>query len=168
MSESEPSNNHQKSQTETGYLLEQYKLYVEMADRVTERRLKINSFYLSILTGLLIFSALPSFVKEGSLTNPGRQLVALTSLTGMIICILWWIGLASLKKLNSLKFKVINDMENSLPYQCFQKEWDDNDEEISAIIKEYRKLRKSESLVPIVISIPYFIFFIFNIGTLFK
>ena len=35
------------------HLLEQYKLYVEMADRVGTRRAQTNRFYISLLSGLL-------------------------------------------------------------------------------------------------------------------
>ncbi|MCK4735084.1 MAG: hypothetical protein KAT65_21710, partial [Methanophagales archaeon] len=35
------------------HLLEQYKLYVEMADRISTRRAQTNRFYISLLSGLL-------------------------------------------------------------------------------------------------------------------
>jgi hypothetical protein len=35
------------------HLLEQYNLYVEMADRITTRRAQTNRFYISLLSGLL-------------------------------------------------------------------------------------------------------------------
>ena len=37
------------------HLLEQYKLYVEMADRVSQRRLTTNSYFLSINSAILAF-----------------------------------------------------------------------------------------------------------------
>jgi hypothetical protein len=36
-------------------LLEQYKLYVEMHDRISARRNQMNSFFISLLSGLLAF-----------------------------------------------------------------------------------------------------------------
>ena len=45
-------------------LLEQYKLYVEMADRISSRRQISNSFFLSINTAIV---ALMGYVKS---TNP--------------------------------------------------------------------------------------------------
>jgi hypothetical protein len=138
------------SEIEQKNLLEQYKIYIEMADRVTERRTKVNSFYLSILTGLFVFSSLPYF-KDSIVTAPTKQITLITGLTGIFICILWWINISSYKNLNSLKFQVIIDMENSLPYPCYRKEWDEK----SPRVKKYRRLRKAESLVPIVIAIPY-------------
>ena len=40
-------------------LLEQYKLYVQLADNVSARRSQSNSFYISIITGLLPILSIP-------------------------------------------------------------------------------------------------------------
>lgn len=45
----------------TEILFEQYKLYVEMADRISQRRMNINTFFISVNILLLI---IVSFVKE--------------------------------------------------------------------------------------------------------
>jgi len=50
------------------HLFEQYKLYVEMADRISTRRMLANSFFLSAHTTLVtVFSFL---LKEKVLQNP--------------------------------------------------------------------------------------------------
>ena len=36
------------------HILEQYKLYVEMADRLSARRVQLTTLYTSILSGLLV------------------------------------------------------------------------------------------------------------------
>ncbi len=141
---------HKISEREQNHLIEQYKICIEMADRVTERRTKISSFYLSVLTGLLVFSSLPYF-KDSIVINPSRQITLMTSFTGAFICILWWINIASYKNLNSIKFTVIREMEKNLPYPCFEREWDTK----SSNVEKYKKLRKAESFVPIVIAIPF-------------
>ena len=41
--------------------LEIYKLHAEMADRVTQRRLQTNRFYISLLTGLIALLSLRNF-----------------------------------------------------------------------------------------------------------
>ena len=48
------------------HLLEQYKLYVEMADRISARRQTANSFFLSINTAII---ALISYLNFGSKTT---------------------------------------------------------------------------------------------------
>ena len=50
-----------------GHLLEQYKLYLEMADRISSRRQSANSFFLSLNTALvaLVGSALVRKVQAG-------------------------------------------------------------------------------------------------------
>ncbi len=37
------------------HLLEQYKLYVDITDKISARRNQVNSFYISLLSGLLAF-----------------------------------------------------------------------------------------------------------------
>ncbi len=39
--------------SEKEIILEEYKLYVEMADRVSARRIETNKFYITLLTALL-------------------------------------------------------------------------------------------------------------------
>ena len=48
--------------TDDGALLEQYKLYVEMADRISARRGLTNSFFLTLNTGIVaLVGALKKF-----------------------------------------------------------------------------------------------------------
>ncbi len=42
------------------HLLEQYKLYVEMADRISERRANANSFFFTVITALISITGLIS------------------------------------------------------------------------------------------------------------
>jgi hypothetical protein len=42
-----------------GHLLEQYKLYIEMADRISSRRQSANSFFLSLNTTLVALGGCP-------------------------------------------------------------------------------------------------------------
>lgn len=52
---------------QTAYLLDQYKLCVEMADRVSSRRIQTNQFYLSLLSALLAIVAF-SLNKDSSIS----------------------------------------------------------------------------------------------------
>lgn len=49
------------------HLFEQYKLYVEMADRISTRRMWANSFFLSVHTALI--AVLSVWLKEESLPS---------------------------------------------------------------------------------------------------
>jgi hypothetical protein len=102
------------------HLLEQYKLYVEMADRVSSRRVQTASFYTSILSALL---ALLSITSNKEIFQEPQSFVLLTiAILGLCLCLAWAANINSYRQLNSLKFKVIHDMEAYLPYPCYDME----------------------------------------------
>lgn len=101
------------------HLLEQYKLYVEMADRISGRRQTANSFFLSINTAIV---ALVSYV--GLCTGKEANFYWIISCAGMVVCFSWYRLLRSYKDLNSAKFKVIHEMEANLPFATYDVEWE--------------------------------------------
>ncbi len=142
------------------HLLEQYKLYVEMADRISERRMQTNKFYISLLSGLL---ALLSILVSMSKFNQ-TVIFIIVSLLGIALCILWHINIRSYRQLNSGKFKVIHEMEQYLPFPCYDKEW-----ELLGEGKEkskYLQLTRVEKYVPLILSIPYIFLFLYTLSYL--
>ena len=101
------------------HLLEQYKLYVEMADRISARRQTANSFFLSINTAIV---ALISYINFGSKIT--TDFYWLVSLSGAVLCYMWYRLIRSYKDLNSAKFKVVHEMEQELPSAPYDIEWD--------------------------------------------
>ncbi|MGF1522668.1 MAG: hypothetical protein ACFBSF_10170 [Leptolyngbyaceae cyanobacterium] len=134
-------------------LLEQYKLYTEMTDRVSSRRIEANKFYTSLLTGLL---ALLSIV--GTSGRFQRIIIFMAALSGIALSLVWMINIRSYKELNSLKFKVIHEMEESLPFPAYSREWQilKNNKEIS-----YLRLTKIEQYVPLLLLIPFLILLVY-------
>lgn len=100
------------------HLLEQYKLAVEMADRMSNRRQNTNSFFLSINTALIIFSAYYFRLDEKD-----HFLPFLFPLFGTFICLLWVRLLSSYQEMNSVKFEIITEIERQLPIDIYRKEW---------------------------------------------
>lgn len=98
------------------HLLEQYKLYVESAQRISERRLHSGNFFLAINSSLVaIFGiALSSFGKH-------RWNVAIP-ITGILVSFVWLRIVKSYKDLNTAKFKVIHEFETHLPAALFNYE----------------------------------------------
>lgn len=140
------------------HLLEQYKLYVKMADNVSSRRGQTNMFYISILSGLL---AVLSMWSKGSVFPIAPNLVFLAAMLGILLCCVWSANIQSYRQLNSGKFKVIHVMEQQLPFPCYDKEW-----EILREGKEgakYLQLTRVERYVPAVLAIPYLILIIYSI-----
>lgn len=120
--------------------LEIYKLLVEMADRVSQRRQAANSFYLSVNTLLVGGSAY-----LGTL-QPSPRNVIVISVAGIAICALWVMNIMSYKTLNEAKFGVINDMELKLIEQPFHDEWKRLDPDQDG--KRHRPFHKVEGVVP--------------------
>jgi hypothetical protein len=142
------------------HLLEQYKLYVEMADRISERRMQTNKFYISLLSGLL--ALLSVLVSIGNLNQ--TLIFVIVSLLGMALCILWHINIQSYRQLNSGKFKVIHEMEQYLPFPCYDKEWGILGEGKEK--SKYLQLTRVEKYIPLILSIPYIFLFLYTLASL--
>lgn len=102
------------------HLLEQYKIYVEMADRISTRRQSANSYFLTINTAII---AMISYLKLESSISEGYLFYFLVSVAGMILCYTWYRLIQSYKGLNSGKFKIIHELEKKLPTAPFDAEW---------------------------------------------
>ena len=101
-------------------VLEQYKLYVEMADRVSQRRGLTNTFFLTLNT--TIFTLFGVFWTDRPAGSSWWLLVPLMVVLGE--CFAWFYLLRSYRLLNSAKFKVIGALEERLPASPYWKaEW---------------------------------------------
>jgi hypothetical protein len=93
-------------------VMEQYKLYVELADRISSRRGLANTFFLTLHGA--IFVLIGAFWKdrpEG--VSPWLLLPVLLLALGL--CLIWFWQLRSYRQLNSGKFAVIGALEKELP-----------------------------------------------------
>ena len=138
-------NDEERTATFIRNLLEQYKLYLETADKLIVRRNQTNYFYISILSGLL---AIFSFAINQEPSNTFYKIVLLLmNFLGMTLCLLWWIHIRSYKQLSSAKFVIIHEMEKFLPFACYKREWE--------ILKEkkYIELTYVEKLIPIMFGV---------------
>jgi hypothetical protein len=136
----------------TNAFVEQYKLAVEMADRISARRGIANTFFLTINTGLAALLG-------------GQTLRWYVAVAGIVLCIAWWALLQSYRALNGAKFTVILAMETSLPERVFGREWDllnDNPvvsaagrNTIHSWATRYRELGQVERIVPWVFALIY-------------
>lgn len=102
------------------HLLEQYKLYVEMADRISQRRQTANGFGLSINTALL---GIVGFVVSRCTPHQVLAFIAVISVTGILMSYGWYRLLCSYRDLNTAKFAVIHAIESRLPIAPYAAEW---------------------------------------------
>jgi hypothetical protein len=106
--------------SERHVILEQYKLYVEMADRISDRRQTANSFYLALNASLTSFYGLTA--TENSISTAPGFLIVL-ALAGVAISYTWHRGIRSYRDINGGKFAVIHEIEKKLPIAPYTDEW---------------------------------------------
>ncbi len=91
-------------------ILEQYKIYVEMADRISARRSLHNTFFLTANTGII---AITTAFFQGLSKNGLLLLLPLAML--LTQCVAWFWILRSYRQLSSAKYRVIGALEQRLP-----------------------------------------------------
>ena len=92
-------------------LFEQYKLYVELTDRISQRRSIANSFFITANAALLTVA---SWFKD----DFGCYMY-LVSAVGIILALFWYFCIKSYGQLNSGRFKLIHEIEKKLPLNLF-------------------------------------------------
>jgi hypothetical protein len=131
-------------------VLEQYKLYVEMTDRMSARRGLANTFFLTLNT--VVVTAIGVFWQhppEGSVAFAAVPLVALLGQ-----CLAWFWILRSYRQLNGAKFAVVGALERALPASPYwQAEWTALGNGRSPA--QYWPLSHVEQLVPAFFAIVY-------------
>ncbi len=124
-------------------ILEQYKLYVNTAVKVSYWRQTSNKFFLTLNSVLLAFT--------GFLTTLNFAIWHIVlALAGIFISILWFLTITSFRNLNSAKFKVIHNMEKALPFRTFGDEWD-------YLKNKYIKISLVEQGIPIIFLFLYMV-----------
>jgi hypothetical protein len=101
-------------------VLEQYKLCVEMADRVSGRRSLVNTFFLSLNVAVLtVFGVLWKDRPDGSAVLLSAPLVVVLGFN-----LAWFWLVRSYRQLNSGKYAVIGALERRLPASPYWRaEW---------------------------------------------
>jgi hypothetical protein len=97
-----------------------YKLAVEMADRVSARRLTSNAFFVTVNTGL---AGLMAFA-YANVASDHRFILWIVALVGLLLSLTWFFAIRSYKRLNKSKFEVIHQLEATLEFEYFKREWE--------------------------------------------
>jgi len=135
------------SSEEIKIAFEQYKLYVEMADRVSQRRMSANTFFTTVNTLLFTIAA---FIGSKDVTW-----ILFIGVVGCVISFAWYFTLNSYRQLNAGKFAVINEIEKILPLSGFSYEW--------AILghgdkkQKYWPISHVEKIIPTIFFIAYIV-----------
>jgi hypothetical protein len=91
-------------------ILEQYKIYVEMADRISARRARAHTFILTLNSGLVATAAA---FKGDFVRSP--DLLLLLMIIMVTQCFVWWGLVRSYRLLNGAKYQVVGLLEERLP-----------------------------------------------------
>jgi len=123
-------------------LYDQYKLFVEMTDRMHQRRQQLVNWFITLNTG---FIALIGIMIEKCISS---WIIAGLSLVGIVNCFLWKAILNSYKQISSGHFKVIHEIEHYLPLKLFTAEWEALD--AGENNRTYIPVTKLEQIIPFV------------------
>jgi hypothetical protein len=102
------------------HLFELYRICLEMADRISTRREKANSFFLTLNTGVVGFVG---YVAGTEKLGTNDWWLAFLAVAGITLSYLWFRILKSFRGLNSAKFQVLQEMERRLPLRPYAAEW---------------------------------------------
>lgn len=146
------------------HFFEQYKIYLESAEKNSDRRHSANNHFITINAALV--SVLGAIYNIKFFENDFLFKISIAFL-GILICFIFGYLIRSYKQLNSGKFEIIHKIEANLPIAMHKYEWDFLGE--GKNYKKYYPFSHIEILIPWVFGCIYFILgccyllhFIFN------
>jgi len=128
------------------HVLEQYKLYVDSSQRVSEKRISTGNFLLAVNSSLLTAFGIASTLHIG-----GHWLLIIP-LAGLLVSLTWYSMVKSYKDLNTAKFRVIHELEDHLPAALFRYEWHACDHGRGAA---YKPITHLERWIPSIFALVY-------------
>lgn len=148
------SNQETYGEAFTVHLFEQYKLYVESAERISERRISANNFLLTVNASLITLYGL---MVVGHAF--GRRGLCLVPFVGLLVCFSWHHILISYRNLNTIKFQVIHELEQAMPVALYGYEWQKAEEGKGTV---YKPLSHLECWIPRIFMGFYCVLIIFS------
>jgi len=137
-------------------LMQQYKIYVEMADRVSARRSLAHTFFMTFHAVVLGVLGL-SLMHLESINRVGFLLFPLLGL--LVMCYGWWALVQYFRRLTRAKSMVIDELEKRLPSRpSIQAE-----HKAMGKINPYAPLKRMEVILPIIFALLYIFSFIYAV-----
>jgi hypothetical protein len=102
------------------HLIEQYKKYLDMADKISDRRSAANTFFLTVNTGLISAFGIVNLTGQKS----SNMLLITGSFAAILLSYSWYRLIRAYRDLSTAKFKVVHEIENYLPIRPFDAEWE--------------------------------------------
>lgn len=152
------------TQSELGYIFEQYRIMIESTDKISDKRATANQFFLSVITFLVSIIGIVTGFGNQEMWIFGGWIIFL-SLTGIILTLFWYRILESYQQLNKRKFVIIHMIEKHLPLRLFDFEWKILGEGKNP--KTYHPLTQLEKWVPLLFIMLFMILMIFGMGLIY-
>lgn len=127
-------------------LFEQYKLYVESAEKISERRVAANNYLLTVNAFLVTLYGLVAASRFNTFW------IILVPVAGFLVALTWHRIITSYRDLNTVKFKVIHELERQMPAALYDYEWHMAGKGRG---KAYHPLSHLERWVPIIFMVLY-------------
>ena len=140
------------------HLFEQYKIYIQGIENISERRHSAINYFITINTALISALGLSFNIEFLS------QLLAfkiVLSFVGLSVSIVFWYLINSYKQINTGKFKVLHEIESHLPLSLYEYEWEILGRGKNK--KVYYPFSHIELLLPCLLGIAYFVLVLFFI-----
>lgn len=102
------------------HLLEQYKKYLEMADKISDRRAAANTFFLTVNTGLISAFGIANVIVQ----RTSKFLLIAGGFAAILLSYSWYRLIRAYRDLSTAKFYVVHEMEKHLPVRPFDAEWE--------------------------------------------
>jgi len=90
---------------------EQYKLFIESAEKTSDKRITQNNIYLTINL---------AFISYISTQNFDIKQAIIMIIIGILICAIWFCTIDNYSKRNKIKFEIINESEYG---KLYKEEW---------------------------------------------
>jgi hypothetical protein len=104
----------------TAQALEQYKAKLSDLGNLGGRQTAMTAYYVSIVTALFGVLAF----KEKALSQIDSLVLFMVCGAGFLVCLLWFYSLTYFRGLFRAKLRVLEEIEESLPFQTFRKEFE--------------------------------------------
>lgn len=135
-------------------LFEQYKLYVGSAEKISERRVSANNYFLTVNAFLVTLYGLVA-------SSPYHTFwIILVPVAGLLVAYTWHRIITSYRDLNTVKFEVIHELEQYMPAALYDYEWKKAE---TGRGKAYHPLSHLERWIPIIFMGLYLLLGIFGI-----
>jgi len=102
------------------HLFEQYKLYIDSIERVSNKRQSANNYFIAVNTVII---SLVSLKIGGNFLQFEGFMKPTIAILGIAVCFIFFFLMKSYKQLNTGKFKVLHQIEKKLPLDLYRYEW---------------------------------------------